>query len=422
MNIERALVRYKNYGENISIIERDTKISSNHNFISAIVGPRRAGKTLFMIQLMKELNIPESNKIFINGEDIDFEGISTSDLDKIEDMINKVYQVDSSNPIWLFIDEVQRFPSWSRWVRTLNDENLYHIVISGSTSELSTEKLPTELRGRALNTMILPFSFSEVLKANEIAFNKYPNSEKIGKIMEKFDEFLRYGGYPQVVLEKNAKLKTKILEELLETVMQRDIIERKHVKNVRLLKAFMSAAIGSACRPISYISLSNWLTSNMLRVSKQTAINYISYAEEVFLFFQVFPFSDKPKMRNLNPKIYLSDSGLLGLISDDKAKQLENQVFIELIRRGNKVSYYTDGKSEIDFVVSDNKKVNELIQVSLSLKDPSTYERETKSMIDAAKKLRCKNLIIITENEERSIKVKGKTIKVVPAWKWMLKI
>jgi hypothetical protein len=421
MNIENALIRYRNYGKDISLVKREIPISFSSSFISAIIGPRRAGKTLFMIQLLKALDVPEGNKIFINGEDIDFEGISVKDLDSIENTINKIYKIDTSKQVWLFIDEVQRFPSWSRWVRTLKDENKYRLVISGSTSELSTEKLPSELRGRALNTVVLPFSFREVLNANGITYEKYLNSQKIGEIMGEFDEFLKYGGYPQVVLEKNTKLKIKILGELLETVMQHDILERRGIRKSKLLKAFINAAIGSSCRQISYVSLSNWLTSNGLSMTKQTAINYLSYAEEVFLFFQIFPFSNKPKMRNVNPKLYLSDSGLLGLVSNDKSKQLENQVLIELIRRGNNVSYYLDNNFEVDFVIN-NKKVTELIQVSLSLADPVTYARETKAIINAAKKLKCNNLVIITENEEKTLRISGKTIKVIPAWKWLLNI
>jgi predicted AAA+ superfamily ATPase len=421
MNIENALIRYRNYGKNITIVKREIQIHFNPSFISAIIGPRRAGKTLFMIQLINALDVPESNKIFINGEDIDFEGISIKDLDNVEDTINKIYKIDYSKQVWLFIDEIQRFPSWSKWVRTLNDENKYRLVISGSTSELSTEKLPSELRGRALNTIVLPFSFRESLSANNITYGKYLDSQKIGEIREKFDEFMKYGGYPQVVLEKNTKLKTKILGELLETVMQHDILEKRHIRNSKLLKAFINAAIGSACRQISYISLSNWLTSNGLSMTRQTAINYLSYAEEVFLFFQIFPFSNKPKMRNVNPKLYLADSGLLGLISDDKSKQLENQILIELIRRGNNVNYYLDNKSEVDFVIN-NKKVTALIQVSSSLSDPVTYTRETKAIVNAAEKLKCNNLVIITENEEKTIRVGRKIIKVIPAWKWLLNL
>ena len=421
MNIENALIRYRNYGKNITIVKREIQIHFNPSFISAIIGPRRAGKTLFMIQLINALDVPESNKIFINGEDIDFEGISIKDLDNVEDTINKIYKIDYSKQVWLFIDEIQRFPSWSKWVRTLNDENKYRLVISGSTSELSTEKLPSELRGRALNTIVLPFSFRESLSANNITYGKYLDSQKIGEIREKFDEFMKYGGYPQVVLEKNTKLITKILGELLETVMQHDILEKRHIRNSKLLKAFINAAIGSACRQISYISLSNWLTSNGLSMTRQTAINYLSYAEEVFLFFQIFPFSNKPKMRNVNPKLYLADSGLLGLISDDKSKQLENQILIELIRRGNNVNYYLDNKSEVDFVIN-NKKVTALIQVSSSLSDPVTYTRETKAIVNAAEKLKCNNLVIITENEEKTIRVGRKIIKVIPAWKWLLNL
>ena len=177
MNIENAILRYKDYGKNVKLIDRDVNLSTA-NFINSLIGPRRAGKSSIMLIYMNKLYKENKKVIFINGEDIDFEGLTLNDLDKIEIEIRRIYNVNSSDKVYLFIDEVQNFPNWSKWMRTLFDENLYNLSVSGSTSELSQDQLPIELRGRSIETLVLPFSFKEYCKAKKITYEKYLDIEK----------------------------------------------------------------------------------------------------------------------------------------------------------------------------------------------------------------------------------------------------
>ncbi len=417
--VGRRSLRYRGYGGGFNIVKRDISLPSG-NLINSIIGSRRAGKTFLMLLYKNSIDLPESNKVFINGEDIDFEGLKVGDLDEIEKSIFAIYSPDRSREIYLFIDEVQNFPSWGRWLRTLSDERLYKIVVSGSTSDLSTDKLPNELRGRAINTLVLPFSFREYCSVKKISYAKRMRMDDAGSLVSAFKEYLEYGGYPLAVEAATPELKMLILRELYETVLQRDLIEKYRIRKSAVLKSFINSVLGSACRAVSPSAMSEWFGSQGIMLSEQTALNYFNYAQSIFLLFFLYPYSRKPKQRNTRPRLYLPDSGLLSLTSTDISKKLENQVFAELTRRGKHISYFDSGNSEVDFVVSEGKKIEELIQVSYSVRDPETYARETKSLIDTSGAVGCRRLTILTFNEEKQLKIGRETIRIIPAWKWML--
>lgn len=419
MNLEKAVARYVGYGNDVELINREIALSEG-DFINAIIGPRRAGKTSLMLLYMKNLDIEESNKIFINCEDIDFVGIKASDLDKLEEVMYRVHKPLETKPIYLFIDEVQTFPEWPRWLRTLFDQHKYRIFITGSTSELSLDNLPSVLRGRATNTMVLPFSFKEYLAAKGIVPTDYMKANEASRVVAALSEFLDFGGYPEVVKSGDSRLKQTRLSELYATVIQRDLIEKYSIRKTAVFRAFVNSLFGSACRNISLSALTNWFEAQGTKISSQTALNYLNYAQSAFLFFLIYPHSLKIKERNTKPKLYVSDSGILGLFESDIGKKLENAVLVELVRRRRKVHYYRTATADVDFVLEEGNRPCELIQVSYSLNDPAAYAREVNSLFSGAEKLNCSNLEIVTFDEEKTIKQDGKVIRVVPAWKWLL--
>jgi uncharacterized protein len=420
MNLENALIRYKGYGNNIELVNRDI-ILQEGNFINAIIGPRRSGKTSLMLLYKKKLQTMESNKVFINCEDIDFVGITKEDLDKLEETLYRVYKPDETKSIYLFIDEAQTFPEWSRWLRTLFDQRKYEMFITGSTSDLCLDSLPSELRGRAVNTMVLPFSFKEYLLVKKIETAEYMNSKQVSLIVEALSEFLDFGGYPEIAKTDDQTLKHKMLTELYATVIQRDLIERYNIRKTYVFRAFINSLFGSACRNVSLPVVVKWFEAQGTKIGVQTALNYLSYAQSAFLFFLVYPYSRKVKERNTKPKLYISDSGVMGLFEFDKGKKLENMVLVELLRRGENVNYYRVASADIDFVLTKENRPIELIQVCYSIGNPLTYEREVNSLLNASEKLNCRNLWIVTFNEEKIIEQKSKVINVIPVWKWFLK-
>ena len=420
MNLERALVRYVGYGKNVELVNRDIVLREG-NFVNAVIGPRRSGKTSLMLLYMKRLGVKESNKVFINCEDIDFVGITVSDLGSLEEAMYRVYNPVETEDIYLFIDEVQTFPEWSRWVRTLFDQQKYKIFITGSTSDLSLNNLPSELRGRAVNTIVLPFSFKEYLNAKRVVPAEYMKASDVSRVVVALSDFLDFGGYPEIVKAEDSVLKRTLLSELYATVIQRDIVERYGIRKTAVFRAFVNSLFGSACRNVSVSALVGWFEAQGTKISSQTALNYINYVQSAFLFFLVYPYSRKVKERNTKPKLYVSDSGILGLFEPDKGKKLENTVFVELIRRGENVYYYKTASEDVDFVLTKENRTCELIQVCYSINDPATYAREINSLLGASEKLSCSTLTIVTFNEEKTIKLNEKVVKVTPAWKWLLK-
>ena len=419
MNLENALVRYVDYGKNLELVKRDVVLHEG-NFINVIIGPRRSGKTSLMLLYKKSLDIAESNKVFINCEDIDFVGITTGDLDSLEEAVYRVYKPDETKSIYLFIDEAQTFPECSRWLRTLFDQRKYKMFITGSTSDLSLDNLPSVLRGRAVNTMVLPFSFKEYLRARGIITAEYMNVNMVSRVVEALSEFLDFGGYPEIVKSEDPTLKNRLLSELYATVIQRDLIEKYNIRKTAVFRAFVNSLFGSACRNVSISAVVNWFEAQGTKISSQTALNYLSYAQSVFLFFSVYPYSRKVKERNTKPKLYVSDSGILGLFEPDKGKKLENAVLVELVRTRGNVHYYKTASADVDFVLTKENRACELIQVCYSMNDPATYAREINSLLSASEKLNCDNLTVVTFNENKTIKQEKKVVKVTPAWKWFL--
>ena len=375
INLEAALSNYVGYAEGAGLVPRDITLREE-NFINAIIGPRRSGKTSLMLLYMKSLNVDQSNKIFINCEDIGFTGITVEDLTRLEEAIFRVYKPDETKSIYLFIDEVQTFPEWSRWVRTLYDRRRYRIFITGSTSELSLDKLPSELRGRAINTLVLPFSFREYLRVKELSVEEYMKPDKRAEVTDALSEYLEFGGYPEIVKNSDPALKLTLLQELYSTVIQRDLVERQAIRKASVFRVFINSLIGLTCRDVSLPALVDWFEAQGNKISSMTAFRYLNYAQSVYLFILVYPYSRMIKERNVKPKLYVSDTGIIRLFDSDRGKWLENTVLIELTRRHENVHYYRQKSADVDFLLTKENKPVELIQVSYSINDPGTYFRE----------------------------------------------
>jgi predicted AAA+ superfamily ATPase len=419
MNLEAAITRYINVHPPSNLVKREAQVNTS-NLIKAIVGPRRAGKTTFMLQLKDSIAQPESNKIFLNCEDINLVGLREEHLEQLERTWLKVYSPSSSNDIFLFIDEVQNIPSWERWLRTLHDYGRYKIFVAGSTSELSTSKTHSALRGRAVNITILPFSFKEFLTAKNASYARYMDPEQQARIELLFEEYVKYGGYPSVVLTDEVQQKIMILKEIYDTVMQRDIIEKYGIRKIAEFKIILAYLMSSVCRQVSIRKIASWVMSQNVTASRQTVLEYLEHAEDIFFLFRLPKYSKKPKERAVSPKLYCVDSGLLHINSIEYSKLLENQVFVELMRRKTKTSYWIeDSGREVDFVFEQNGEL-QIIQVCMSLFDPSTLDRELKALAEASRALHPDKISILTLNEERTFSIGSNRVYAIPAWKWFL--
>ena len=215
----------------------------------------------------------------------------------------------------------------------------------------------------------------------------------------------------------------KILLDIVETIIFRDVVERYKIRNIKLLRILISSLIDSASREFSIHKFYKFIKSNGIKASKDSLYNYLGALNDVFFVFPLkrFSYSYREKEQSLS-KIYIIDNGLLTVNGiSEKGKLMENLVFVELLRREKEIYYYKsiDGK-EVDFVVVEKGKVKKLIQVSYSLDDRYTKEREIKALVKASKELRCRDLLIITYDKGGEEAIGNKMVKYIPLWKWLL--
>lgn len=408
------------------LIEREIKIPIEVPLKRAIsiIGPRRAGKTYTMFQLIKSIlknNIDFIRILYINLERIDLEGTTIKDLDIMINTYYEIYPDNKNKKIWLFLDEIQNVDKWEKFVRTVIDSENVQVFISGSSSKLLSKEIATSLRGRTITYVILPFSFKDYLATEKIKIEKHMSTSERLKMINSLKTYIEIGGYPEVILYK--KEMEKILLDIVETTVYRDIVERYKIRNTSLLKLLIKSLINSAEREFSIHKFYNFIRSKGIKASKTALYSYAGALNDVFFIFLLRKYSGSYKeIEQSLPKVYAVDNGILtsnGI--NDYGRLMENLVFVELKRRGKDIYYYKspDGK-EVDFVVLEKKKIKELIQVSYSLDEIITEEREIKSLLKASKELKCNKLTVITWNREEEKAINGKKIKYIPLWKWLL--
>jgi len=420
-----------------ALIERDIKIPAAPEEIVSIIGPRQAGKTYRMFQMIKELiskNFPQDNILYINFEHHRLRNLDANDL---EDMLKIFYQMfspDKNLPIYLFLDEIQNVKDWDKWTRRIYDSRKYKVFISGSSSKLSSKEIATSLRGRNIDFTILPFSFKEFLRAEGFKIEdleSFAYLEERGEILKLTEKFLKFGSYPKVVLSQDEKIKEKILQSYYNAIFYRDLVERYRLGPV-LLDAFLKYAISCFSKQISISKIYNYLKTLGLKCSKSTLIKFLNVSCEVFFLFPVEIFSYSVKDKKQYPrKLYVVDNGIIISIypeyKDKIGRLMENTVFVELKRREfegkiSQVFYWKDHQQrEVDFVVKKGGKITQLIQVCYEIENYSaTKEREIRNLSKASKELKCKDLLVITWDYKEKETYKNKTIKYTPLWKWLL--
>ncbi|MCD4841410.1 MAG: ATP-binding protein [Methanosarcinales archaeon] len=385
-------------------------------------GPRRSGKTYLMYMGIKELLARKEDKnsiLYVNFEDSRLVGAASQDLNTLLEVFFEIYP-DRNEKTWVFLDEIQVIPDWERFVRTLVDMENVNVFVTGSSSRLMSKEIATSMRGRSLTYNVYPFSFAEVLKAGKLEYEEYLSSGQMGEIIQKLEDYVRYGGFPETVRYREEW--DRILSEIVDVTIFRDIVERYDVKNIKMLKLFLNAIFNS--KEFSIHKFYNFLKSQGYKVSKNTLYTYFGYFEDSFIVFPLKRFSYSYKnIESSISKMYLVDNGLLSLQGiRDYGRLIENIVFIELKRRskGDLFYYKSTSGREIDFIIKEGKKVSELIQVCYMLDDFVTKEREVKALLQGSEELRCDNLLIITWDYEAVEIVSGKNVRYVSLCKWLL--
>lgn len=385
------------------------------SLIKIITGVRRSGKSVLSWELLNDKKFA-----YANFDDERISTIETKDLNLVLQAIYEIYQ----KPDFIFFDEIQNINSWELFVNRLKRRG-FNLIITGSNARLLSTELATHLTGRHFSLELYPFSFREYLHFNNFDYHKKDfSTREIASIARFLENYLSFGGFPEVIQGENYK---KYLISLYSTILTKDIILRHRVKYTNTLKEFANYLISNFARQITFNKLKNIFSLK----SVHTAKNYLSFIEESYLIFQIERFSYKAKERLTAPrKIYAIDTGLINALSTKFSQETgyiyENAVAIELMRRKSlnpqeDIYYWQNSYNcEVDFVIKGGLKVKQLIQVCYNIEDYDTRKREINSLLKASEKLKCNNLLTLTYDYEGEEKVEGKTIKFISLWKWLL--
>ena len=414
MDEETALEIIRYWNQKISFKPREDyckkiKLLRKNKEIIALIGVRRSGKSTLLRQEIEDLRKENDSTqmIFLNFEDPRISNeLTTQTLEMLFQTYKKHYY--KGGQIYIFLDEIQNIIGWEKWVRTKQEVEGINIYVTGSSSKLLSQELATVLTGRSVTLQILPLSFKEF---KEFRTTGKPLTEK-----QLFKLFLEEGGFPKVALiEKEAKIKE--LQQYFESILLKDVVARYNLKNSYNLQQVALFLVSNSTKLYSANKI-----KNMLKISLETALNYVQYLKEAQLFFELKKYDSSLKTQeNSQKKIYCVDTGILHAtafkISKDKGRILENAVFIELKRQELEIYYHRD-KNECDFVIKERERITQAVQVCYEL-NKENKDREIKGLKEAMEQHQLNEGLLLTNNQEETIKLGTKKIIVKPVWKWL---
>lgn len=359
-------------------IENQIKKNLANNKVLILTGMRRVGKTTLLKEIFKNLS---SNKIWFDFEnplnvkyfeDIDYDGV-------YQNILNK--GLDKNKKIYVFIDEAQNYPEISKVIKYLNDHYNIKFVLTGSASFYLKNLFPESLAGRKIIYELFPLNFEEFLrfKGRDTArYRKLKAKKNIKEIEYKlyekhYDEFIKWGGFPQVALENNIEGKKQMLNDIFSSYFQKEIIslaDYKKNNKIRDLILLLAARVGSR--------LDLTKLSQELQITRTTVYSYLSFLQATYFIYLISPFSKSIDRKvSGSQKVYFCDNGILKIMADVNFGQLLENAAYNQIKFGNEINYYQKPTgAEIDFIV--NKKMGYEVKTTGSLVDVGRLERRMK--------------------------------------------
>lgn len=404
----------------IQLVERPIFFEEQANYV--LVGIRRAGKSYQMYQDIQ--NRIKSGKaviedfLYINFEDERIASIEASELGLLLECYAEMY--DNPKPL-IYLDEIQNIEGWEKFARRLADSK-YRVFITGSNAKMLSSDIATTLGGRYVIREIFPFSFAEFLTYHQVELKKnweYNPTLRL-QVIKLFEIYFHFGGFAEMfsLIDKR-----EWINSLYQKILLGDIIARNEIRNGNAIRLLARKLAESVMQPITQIRLLHIIKSSGSNISRNTLADYLVYMNDVYLTFNIPNFIDSLVERTSTCKRYYYDNGLLNnFLVGGEAKLLENIVAIDLIERYRKgeddrVFFYNKGV-EVDFYLPNEEMA---IQVSYSIDEPLTREREVRALRKIVEVYSLKKAFIITRDEENIISEYGMDIEVVPVWKWLLR-
>ena len=396
-----------------SYISRHTMLNTdellNSHLIKLITGPRRVGKSTQALLMLRNKNFAYLN--FDKQELLD-----NWNADLVMRLLDEVYP----NYDYLLLDEVQNLSHWDVWVTELFRQGK-NMIITGSNANMLSSEMATVLTGKYLPIEMLPFSLAEFFEWHHLDQKAIlPEQRNEAAVLE--DDYLRLGGYPETVAARS--LATSYLSTLFDSIIWKDVVKRHKIRKTEDINNMALYLLTNFCNQLSANDIADALNIK----SVNTTQKFMGYLHEPFLFYYLPRYNNKLKLMTKAPrKIYVVDNGFIAAkafsTSDNLGRLLENQVFVNLLRKGydpEKTMFYyrTRNDKEIDFVLRENNRVKQLVQVSYEMTSEKTIRRECGALKEAAQELHCNDLYVLTYNEKRTLDWEGYTIHVLPATEW----
>lgn len=410
---------------------RDVWMPSVPGKSTAVIGIRRAGKTTLLWQVLAERlknGAERDGLLYFSFEDERLAGMQAGDLDLLVEEYFRLHpEWQDKKKVAFFLDEIQTIPGWELFARRLLDSENIELFISGSSARLLSREVATSMRGRAMEAVVFPFSFRESLRHAGREAQK--TSRKMTKaqmslLYKALLEYLTCGGFPEAQ-GLDLRNRAELLRGYVDIVLLRDVVERHSVSRPQILRWMVRQLLGNAAGMFSVNKFYRDLKSQGFAVGKDTLHEYLNHLEDAFLLSSISLYTESERRKRVNPrKVYPVDTGLVPFFDRSSranlGHKLETVVFLELKRRGANISYVrTENGFEVDFFARHLDGKEELIQVSASVDDAQTRNREIRALLDAAKQHPEATLILVVLDKPSVVEM-PKEIILISAGNWLL--
>ncbi len=411
-------------------IPRKLKLQFAAGKATALIGVRRSGKSTFLLQEIEKLlekGVSKENIVFLNFFDDRLHPLRHGNLNQVVEAYYSLFPFKKNKEtVYFFFDEVQALTAWEPFVDRLLRTEKCRVYLTGSSAAMLSREIATQMRGRALSWEMFPFSFPEYLDYRGLEY-KPPYSSKTSFILqEAFQQYWQSGGFPEVLgLEKS--LRVKIHQDYFQTILFRDLVDRHNISHPRALSDLAHRLIDNSASLYTINSLTTYLKSLGHKVPKTTVADYIAWLEDAYFLFTVYIYDPSITRRKTNPKkIYCVDHALVTSTSPaillNQGHLLENLIYMAIRRTYPEIYYYkTKTGKEVDFIIPRSAASPLLIQVTETLLEPRTKQREIAGLLEAMHETKTQQGYIITRQEEDQVEKKEGIIYVLPAWQFLLK-
>lgn len=410
--IKEIILAQQDFITHIELIPRAYKFEKQVNYV--LVGLRRAGKTFLLYQYIRQLLQEGHSKeeiLFVNFED---ERINDMRKDELHLIIEAYMELYGHEPI-IFLDEIQNISGWEHFVRRLADEKR-RVMVTGSNAHMLSREIASALGGRFMMKEVYPFNFEEYLRWHGINLGRnWQFGQEKAKVARMFDIYFRYGGIAEAFPLED---KRGWLTSLYQKILYSDVVIRNNVRNEQSLSLLVKKLADSVLQPTSVKRLQNIIVGAGHKVTRDTVSVFLKYLKNAYLIFSISNFTDSIPERESNKKHYFYDNGLLNLfLYQPETKLLENIVAIVLYKKYGGRLFFYNRNVEIDFLIPDERTA---VQVCYNINNEETAKRETGSFVALNRFKPMKKNIIVTRDDERTVKVDGITVEIIPVWKFLL--